>query len=740
MSVQTLTRSFAGGEITPEALGRLDLVKYQTGLALCENFETLPHGPLRNRAGTEFIAGVKDPTKKTIGIPFIYNSEQAYMLELGEFYLRIHTEGGTVYPSPADNPIWYGSTTYVVGDIRRNGGLYYYCLVSHTSTAVYGGFDTDLAAGKWFRMTAGLELPTPYAEAALFDLHYTQSGDILTIVHPSYPPRHIQWHSATVWTISQASFQPTLETPAAPGCTPSGSGTEVNKYVTAAVGYDGTEESFASPATTVTGVALSVAGAYNTITPWGVFGAVRHNIYKLSSGLYGYVGQTDTLSAFKDQNVTPDVSRTPPESYFNLTGGNYAPGAVGYFQGRRWFAGSALFPQNLWATRSGTEANTTRSIPSRDDDAIEVRLSARQASRIRHIVPLSDLLLLTSEAEWSLTSQNSDVITPSTVAFKPQGYSGASNVQPVVTGQSVVYASDRGGRLREMLYAWESAGYKSADISILAPHLVDGHTIKQLAFTRSPTPAVWAVRDDGVLLGVTYVPEHQVLAWHQHTTDGAFESVCAIPEDGQDTLYFVVRRTIGGVTKRYIERQRVRMFSTLADAYFVDCGLTYTLTPADYPEGVYPSTISGLDHLEGKTVVALSDGAVIRDLVVNAGSVTLPHAPAKAHIGLPYAARAQTLPLALEAQAFGQGLRKNLNKVYLRVNESSAIKAGAAFTKLREYRQRTTEPLGSPPGLVTGRVEIGLTPQWSDDGHLCIVQDDPLPLTLLSATLEASVG
>ena len=86
---------------------------------------------------------------------------------------------------------------------------------------------------------------------------------------------------------------------------------------------------------------------------------MRHNVYKFSNGLYGYIGQMDvTASAsFRDDNITPDVSQTPPEANTPFTGAGNYPGAVGYHEQRRCFGGTNTKPQNFWATRSATENN-----------------------------------------------------------------------------------------------------------------------------------------------------------------------------------------------------------------------------------------------------------------------------------------------------------------------------------------------------------------------------------------------
>ena len=118
-----------------------------------------------------------------------------------------------------------------------------------------------------------------------------------------------------------------------------------------------------------------------------------------------------------------------------------------------------------------------------------------------------------------------------------------------------------------MAYNWQSNAYTSIDISIMAPHLFNGYTLSDMAYCRAPVPTLWCVRSDGALLGMTYVPEQQVYGWHQHTTSGAFESVCVVSEGSEDVLYAVVRRTINGRSVRYIERLQSRLFTAQEDAF-----------------------------------------------------------------------------------------------------------------------------------------------------------------------------
>ena len=682
-SVRTLSRSFARGEISPELFGRVDLPQYQTGLATCSNFITLPHGPAQNRAGLGFVRAVKDSSKRTRLIPFSFNTQQTFALEVGEGYVRFHTMGATLV----------------------NGAVPY-------------------------------EVATPYLAVDLFDLHYVQSADVLTIVHPGYAPRELRRLGALNWVLSTIQFTPTISAPASVTATAhAGTGTADNTdhtYAVTSLASDTLEESLISTASNTVSNDLSLQGAYNDVAWPAATGAVRYNVYKRSNGLWGYVGQSGGLT-FRDNNITPDISQAAPTLADPFNGADNYPAAVSYYEQRRWFAGTRNKPQNVWGTRSGTESNLASSIPTRDDDAIAFRIAAREVNTIRHIVPLSNLVVLTASAEWRVSPANSDVLTPATASPRPQSYNGANNVQPAVVNNNLLYAAGRGGHVREMSYNWQANGYITADVSILAPHLFDYRTIVDMAFSRAPHPILWCVSSSGELLGLTYVPEQQVQGWHRHSTkSGRFESICTVAEGDEDALYAIVRRTVNGAQVRYVERLHTRMMPSQADAFFVDSGLTYDGAPA--------TVFSNLGHLEGEEVNILADGAVMSPQTVTAGAVTLEKSARKVHIGLPIQADAVTLPLAFEAQAMGQGRVKNANRVWLRLNESSGVFAGPGFDKLTQVKQRTTEPYGSPPRWISGEFEHVVKAAWTDGAQVYVRQTDPLPVTLVSMTIEAAIG
>ena len=812
-------QAFSGGEISPEMFGRIDDTKYQQGAATMRNFIAKPQGPAENRPGFAFVKEVKDSTKAVRLMSFTFSTVQTMVIEMGEEYFRFHTQGQTLLYS--DGAAWNNSTTYFVGAIAKYNNVNYYAKTNHSGSQPPN-------ATNWYALPADMtyEIPSPYTEAELFDIHYVQSADVMTIVHPSHAPRELRRLGATQWELKEINFGSPISSPTIASVVayiPSSSSTntdtyEAHEYVVTAIGSNLIDESAQSSSQSVNNN-IFVTGAKNTITWNSVAGAARYRVYKEQAGVYGFLGET-TSTSIVDANIAPDFSRTPPVYDNPFPSSNNFPGAVSYFEQRRVFAGSNNDPQTIYMTKSGTESNMSFGIPIRDDDRIKFRVAAREANTIRHIVPLTQLLLLTGSAEWRIASVNSDAITPSSISVKPQSYVGANNAQPVIVNNSMVYAAARGGHVRELGYNWQANGFITGDLSLRAPHLFDNLTIVDMALAKAPLPIVWMTSSNGKLLGFTYVPEQQVGAWHQHDTDGTFESVASVSEGNDDVVYCVIKRTINGATKKYIERMGTRLYETQRDSFFVDAGATYNGTNTDANQNVTISggtnyirgesvtitanynlfnappslddvgdaivlvdgtnyyrcnitsttsqtvatvkldrdlpaslrntaittyevarnVISGITWLEGKTVSILADGAVHPQKVVSSGSVTLDRASSIVHVGLPYDSDLQSLPLALQAEAFGQGRVKNLNHVWVRVLESSGIFAGPSADKLVEAKQRTTEPYGSPPNLKTEDIKIMLTPTWQDNGQLFVRQSDPLPLTIVGLTLEVAIG
>lgn len=324
-----------------------------------------------------------------------------------------------------------------------------------------------------------------------------------------------------------------------------------------------------------------------------------------SGGSTGTLVTFQKLNTFIDDNIAPDLAQSPPlrDADDLVVAGKY-PGAVTYYEQRRCFAGSNTEPQSIYMTRSGTESDLAYSIPTKDDDRIKFKVAAREANQIIHMVPLGQLVLMTNSAEWKVTSVNSDALTPSSVSVQPQSYTGASVAQPEVINNSMIFCAARGGHVRELAYNWQAQGFVTGDLSLRANHLFDNLTITDIAYQKSPTPIVWFVSSNGKLLGMTYVPEEQVSAWHQHDTSGTFESVCAIPEGDEDRVYVVVNRGTSGSPKRYVERMDKHNWTELRDVCFLDSAVQIDGTHT----GGVSITVTGAAYIPGTTVTLSATG------------------------------------------------------------------------------------------------------------------------------------
>lgn len=776
-NTKTFTRSFAGGELSAAMFGRIDDAKYQSGAALMRNFIATPQGPAENRPGFAYVLATKGNGIARL-LSFVYSSTQTMVLEFGNSYIRFHTQGKTLETSP---------------------GVPY-------------------------------EVSTPYLAADLFNIHYVQSADVMTLVHPSYPPMELRRLGALNWTLTVISFGAAVATPTGVTVTSSpgylariasidipssnalittvashtlalGSGIYINGlvvniggtptdltgfyivslvptdpttgdlipnqlyvmdysgnpldstswtsiitpgtiqlgdkifdintfYAVAAIAGDNVSQSVLSAEVSAVDN-LNVPGSFNVINWTAVPGASRYYVFKKKNGLWGFIGEA-VGTQFTDNNIAADFTITPVNLEDPFSGTNNYPAAVGYIEQRRCFAGTNNSPQTIWMTNSGTESTFAYSLPSEATDRVEIRVAAREVSAILHIVPLGQLILLTGSCEYAEYTANDGPITPTSIGIRPQSYIGASNVQPTVVNNLLVYCAARGGHVREMGYNLQAGSFVTGDLSLRTANLFDLKTVVDQAFSKAPLPIIWFVSSDGDLLGITYVPEQQISAWHHHETDGVFESIATVAEGNEERLYAVIRREVNGEQVRYVERMASRLVGELEDCFFVDSGATYDDVPAD--------TISNIDWLEGKTVAVLADGAVQNNKVVTAGTITLDHKASKVQFGLPYTADLQTLPPTLQVDGYGQGRQMNVNKVWIRLFQSSGIFAGPTEDLLQEFKQRTTQPYGTPPGLQDGQAEITLTPQWNDNGQIFIRQANPLPLTVVSLTAEMAIG
>ena len=495
-----------------------------------------------------------------------------------------------------------------------------------------------------------------------------------------------------------------------------------NSYVVTAVGTDNVE----SPASSVTTVInnLFAAGSSNTIS-WSSNGAAIYRVYKLQDGRYGFLGDSETTSLIDDGSIDPDMGRTPP-IHDNTLNTNYA-GTSCHFEQRQLFARTNADQRGVYGTRSLTNKDMSYTLPITDEGRLSFRVRVR--GFIQHLIDMKQLVLLTSEAEYRVSPVNTDVLTPTSFTVRRQSAIGSSHSRPVLVNNVLLFAAARGGHVREMGFNQDSDGFLTGDLSSRAAHLFDGYSVGDIAFSKAPQQIAWTCSSSGVLLGLTYLPEERIGAWHWHDTDGTFTTCCAIPDGGEDRVYLGSRRTINGVVRRFVERMGPQATVSIEDSFFVDCGLTGTVGPS--------STISNLGHLEGKTVAVLANGLKQASRTVVGGQITLETPVTGASnvvtVGLPYQHELITLPANVPIAGLGQGRQMNVSEAWIRVADSASVSVGPSGDSEDLEHDEVTS-------LRSEMISVTLPPDWLDGGQVHVVGSDPLPLTVVSLTLKIALG
>lgn len=591
---------------------------------------------------------------------------------------------------------------------------------------------------------------SPYNGSELSEIDFEQTADTMYLAHISHPPHKLVRTAHDAWEFIELTFGPSVAAPAncvATATTPntdsenSGAAyfSQDATYVVTAINDDDGNESRASNEDTVAND-LTLKRNYNTITWDTVSGATRYNIYKAeNSQFFGYIGTTEALT-FRDDNIGPALDRAPPQLFNPFSAAGDYPSTVTFFEQRLLFARTTNAPNAVWGSRSGQFENFDRSRPLRDDDSLSFTIVAGRVNSIEQLASTTSLIALTSDSIFNIDGDGSGgVLTASSQAPRRQVGRGSSRLPPLVVDNVVFYAPSTGDSVRTINYSFEIDGLKSNDISIFSPHFFTDMQIVSWCYAQEPRSLVWAVRDDGKLLCFTWEQEQNVWGWTLCETDGLVKSVCSITENGEDRVYLIVQRDIGGVTKTFVERMASHKWDAVENSCYLDCAVSGIFEPAQ-------SSFSGLWHLEGRTDIAgIVDGAVVTGLTVTDGIITLPDTYGTASVvtfGIPYEVHIQTLPLRFNAQGMGWnvGRHQQTGEVHLSLHESRSVLAGPTEDECYLVKSRTDEPYGSPDDLMTGNYEANNTNVKAPDTGVYIKQTAPLPLTLLGVFYDPVIG
>ena len=400
------------------------------------------------------------------------------------------------------------------------------------------------------------------------------------------------------------------------------------------------------------------------------------------------------------------------------------PSVVTFHKGRIWFFKTTFEPASIWGSMVGdfdSHAPTNEKAEVLADNGISLTLASGRANPIVWAESSTVLLIGTVGGEWQVKpSSITEALAPSNIeAVEQTTFGSQSSYRPMKIGSATLFAQRGGKKLREMLYSFEIDSFTSKDISLLGEHLLQSRIIKSV-IQKEPVATAWLLMADGKLIGCTYEKDQEVVAFFRRVTGGIVESIACVPDGSNDSVYAVIRRTINGGTKRYIERLEQPFDGTMANMFFAECGLTYSGSPA--------TTISGLSHLEGSVVDVVADGAYIGTKTVSGGSFTLTSAASVVQVGLPSSATILTTdPEGGSASGTSQGKLRRIDKVEVRVRNTLPFKFGMNLSSLLDLPPDITAA-----SLINDDVHLELDQSWQRTGGFYIKQEKPYPLNIVA--------
>lgn len=482
--------------------------------------------------------------------------------------------------------------------------------------------------------------------------------------------------------------------------------------------------------------AISTSGAGTGATANLIWGVIQVQITNSGAGysvLPGVVFSSGTATATAVQGPTT-------QGY---------PSVPGFFQQRLVLAAPNGSPQTFYMSQPGDYFNFNISAISAPTDSITGTLVSGQLNTIKSMIPqTSGLLILTDKASWLVNGgSNGSAVSPASTVANAQSFVGTNNVPPIVANFDVLYVQSKGSAIRDSAYNIYANVFTGTDISVLSSQLFFGYTIQEWAWAEEPYKIVWAIRNDGTLLSLTFLKEQEFIGWSHSITNGEFKSVATViestPTAGEaDTVYFVIERIVNGFTVKYIERLAERTYPNgVVDAWTVDAALQYVGTPV--------TTFSGAEHLAGLTVTGLADGVPITPFTMPVdGKFTLPSPAAKVTIGCGFTAKLQTLGIDIGDPTI-QGKVKKIPDVTVRVAQTLGLEIGSDFNSLVPMadliRGNVSKMLTGlrdqiVTDLVTGNANTILDPTYNVPGQYCIQQSLPYPATILGVIPNLTVG
>ena len=686
-------QSFNAGIWSELLDSRSDLDRYPAACSELKNFIPHPYGGISNRAGTEFLYDLGENGARLI--PFQFNAEQSYVL-------AFYAGGGIVLKD--------GETIQTDSDQDYN-------------------------------------FIHPYQQDDLGGIQYLQSADVIYLLHSKHPPAKIIRLDHNNWEYSPLLFSNNTPTPNTGSITTLIEGTDLTyyEYAITLVDNNGNEGGlYEIPGQATIGDRLNFGKL-----PSSYDDCFKYNIYRKEFGAWGWVDDA-TGSSWIDPEydedhpgevgTDPDMSASPPypTNPFDSEG-NY-PNCACIHQGRLIFAGTNNKPKTFWGSRSGAFTDLSKHSPLQDDDAYEFEVSSING-RVDKIVWIrsfgGDLLIGTSDGEYLVTGK----ITGKEVQIDPQTGYGSAPIPSVVAGDDILFVQKGKNIIRSTLYDALSEKYKGSNITTMAEEFFENHKLVAMAWQRDPQYVLWCIRNDGSLLGLTYIKDEKIWAWHIHNTQGSFIDIAVISDSsGEDRTYFIVKRD----GKYFIEQFKSRnLAKDINNSWFLDSAIEYS--------GAEATILSRLNHLEGKKVSVFSQGSVIEELTVTGGAITLPFPVTEAVVGLTYSSIASTMEVALPAgNKYSMSVINSIVGATIYFKDTCRIRLSINspedITKWKDIGVSLQHDLSAPYTLTSGKFYYTLSNDNKlADGEvacnrLSLRNDMPLPCTIAGMAARVTVG
>lgn len=721
--------SFAGGELTPLLRAAYDLEKSQTGLARIENFVGVAQRGITRRPGTRFADSLLDESKRGLLIPFKGGADDQAVLVLNAGTMRV---------------------------ARLTGYL--------------------LAGGVPFTLT-GL----PYGEADLENIRYAQSVDVVFLGCEGFAPKQLVRHGATNWTLAayEQSYGPyrlqnidktwTFTCSALAGST----FTITASRATFEVGHLGSLWRIDEPT-------LDSVPAWLALEDNVAMGAQRRfggNVYQCTNGPVnsGANAPTHTEGEITSGNgkarwkylhngqchvrIVEVVSSTVAKvaAYSSVPETLFASPTYRWFEAawsdvRGWPDSLRKIDQRMFWSRGDewwlTYAGDYFSFAI--DDTPASSLSGRLASPdgslvdIQWAVPAGGVVAGTADGEWQIrgSSSTDPLSDQSKIRALPDGSEGSAWHVPLMVDGGVLFI----GSSRRRIHFTE-IDRLTEKLNTVEPSVYAGHILKPgaegFAYQRDPHRTVWVRLANGTFGTLTWMPAEKVVGWQRQTfRNGIVEDVTAIrsADTTVHELWMIVRREIGGATRRYLEILQIFFDAEDPDdlratgAWFVDSGLEYAGAPV--------TKLSGLDHLEGETVVVFADGGERKDRpTVAGGKITLTRPARHVVVGLPIVARAKTLPFEMMTQQGStKGESKEAQHVYVEMYQS----AGGVVSVNGGPAEPIVVPWAGEPdkavALKTGGAWVTCEAPESTELSIELICDGALPFTLIGLSPDVKLN